>query len=183
MIKLPRIGDKMSKFTSFLLFLMLFCPQNSFAGTKLLNNYQNMNILAETLLNNPQPGKNVQFIQVYEADGINGKLYVYSPSRTYENNAVKLMGSGADGVIYAYSRLKNNKLDLRQIVFVFLVNSQQKADAINNIAARIFEQIPEEPKCDVIGCVWNSQGFKVSIMKDQNSGSATVMISDKDLYK
>jgi len=183
MIKLLQIGDKMSKFTSFLLFLMLFCPQNSFAGNKLLNNYQNMNILAETLLNNPQPDKSLQFIQFYEAEDLDGKLYVYSPSKTYENNTVKLMGSGADGVIYVYSKLKNKKLDLRQIVFVFLINSQQKADVINNIAARIFDQIPEEPQCDVIGCIWESQGFKVSIMKDQNSGSATVMIAEKSLYK
>ena len=183
MIKLLQIGDKMSKFTSFLLFLLLFYPQNGFAGTKLLNNYQNMNILAETLLNNPQPDRNVQFIRFYESEGVVGKLHIYSPSRTYENNTVKLMGSAADGVIYAYRREKGKKLDLKQIVFIFLVDNQQKADAINSVAARIFDQIPEEPKCDAIGCVWKSQGFKVSIMMDKNSGSATVMVAEKDLYQ
>ena len=183
MIKLPQIGDKMSKFTSFLLFLLLFYPQSGLAGTKLLNNYQNMNILAETLLNNPQPGKNVQFIRFYESEGVAGKLHIYSPSSTYENNTVKLMGSSADGVIYSYREGKGKKLDLKQIVFIFLVENQQKVDAINNVASRIFDQIPEEPKCDVIGCVWRSQGFKVSIMMDKKSGSATVMIAENDLYK
>ena len=182
MIKLPQIGRIMTKFTPFLLFLLLFCPQNAFSAPKLLNNYQNMNILAETLLNNPQPGKKMEFIQFYEAKEIKGKLYVYSPSRTYANNTVKLMGSGADGVIYVYSKPKNKKLDLKQIVFVFLIDNQAKVDVINNVAARIFEQIPEEPDCDAIGCIWASEGFKVSVMKAQNSGVATVMIAEDDLY-
>jgi len=141
-----------------------------------------MNILAETLLNNPQPGKKMEFIQFYEAKEIKGKLYVYSPSRTYANNTVKLMGSGADGVIYVYSKPKNKKLDLKQIVFVFLIDNQAKVDVINNVAARIFEQIPEEPECDPIGCIWTSEGFTVSVMKAQNSGVATVMIAEDDLY-
>jgi len=141
-----------------------------------------MNILAETLLNNPQPGKKMEFIQFYEAKELKGKLYVYSPSRTYANNTVKLMGSGADGVIYVYSKPKNKKLDLKQIVFVFLIDNQAKVDVINNVAARIFEQIPEEPECDPIGCIWTSEGFTVSVMKAQNSGVATVMIAESDLY-
>ena len=173
----------MTKFTSLLLFLVLFCSQSAYSAPKLLNNYQNMNILAETLLNNPQPGKNMQFIQFYEADDISEKLYVYAPSKTYQNNTVKLMGSGADGVLYVYSNPKNKKLDLKQIVFVFLVNNQSKVDSINNIAARIFEQIPVEPKCDIIGCVWKSEGFTVSIMRDEYSGSATVMIAESNLFK
>ena len=182
MIKLTQIGGIMPKFTSFLLFLLLFCPKNAFSAPKLLNNYQNMNILAETLLNNPQPGKKMQFIQFYEASEIKGKLYVYSPSRTYANNTVKLLGSGADGVIYVYSKPKNKKLDLKQIVFIFLLDNQAKIDSINNVAGRIFDQIPEKPVCDAIGCIWTSQGFKVSIMTAQNSGVATVMIAENDLY-
>jgi len=141
-----------------------------------------MNILAETLLNDPQPGKKMEFIQFYEAKEIKGKLHVYSPSKTYANNTVKLLGSGADGVIYVYSKPKNKKLDLKQIVFIFLLDNQAKIDSINNVAGRIFDQIPEKPVCDAIGCIWTSQGFKVSIMTAQNSGVATVMIAENDLY-
>tara|TARA_Y100000593_G_scaffold65115_1_gene119989 strand:- start:1086 stop:1565 length:480 start_codon:yes stop_codon:yes gene_type:complete len=156
------------------------------SAPKLLNNYQNINILAETLRNNPQPDKKMDFIQLYESEFVIGKLRIYSPSPYYDHNtpnAVKLMGSKANSVVYAYSGTKKRKLDLKQIVFVFLLDNQQGIDAINNVAGRLFEQISEKPSCDPLGCRWTTQEFRVSIVQDPKMPVATVMIAESNLFR